>query len=118
MAMSGALCPAATDAGGTSSGVCLCAQVYGVPIGGTLVRQRWTTDGSGSTYLWGYLDSAYKRAPAACLHAVAMCACRHVCPARQACGFQIKQALLGQPASLVKLYSACILAGSITNPTP
>ena len=42
------------------------AQVYGVPIGGTLVRQQWTTDGSGSTYLWGYLDSAYKRAPAAC----------------------------------------------------
>ncbi len=38
-------------------------QVYGVPIGGTLVRQRWTTDGSGSTYLWGYLDAEYKRAP-------------------------------------------------------
>lgn len=37
-------------------------QVYGVPIGGTLVRQQWTTDGSGSTYLWGYLDSSYKYA--------------------------------------------------------
>ncbi|KAK9835400.1 hypothetical protein WJX81_007041 [Elliptochloris bilobata] len=35
-------------------------QVYGVPVGGTLVRQRWTTDGSGSTYLWGYLDSEYR----------------------------------------------------------
>ena len=58
------------------AGACLSAQVYGVPIGGTLVRQRWTTDGSGSTYLWGYLDSAYKRAPAAWPHAVPLCS-RH-----------------------------------------
>lgn len=35
-------------------------QIYGVPIGGTLVQQAWTTDGSGSTYLWGYLDSTYR----------------------------------------------------------
>ena len=35
-------------------------QVYGCPIGGTLVRQPWTTDGSGSTYIWGFLDSAYR----------------------------------------------------------
>ena len=35
-------------------------QVYGCPIGGTLVREKWTTDGSGSTYIWGYLDSAYR----------------------------------------------------------
>ena len=35
-------------------------QVYGVPISGTLVQQAWTTDGSGSTYLWGYLDSVYR----------------------------------------------------------
>ena len=35
-------------------------QIYGVPIGGTLVEQAWTTDGSGSTYIWGYLDSAYR----------------------------------------------------------
>ena len=56
------------------------AQVYGVPIGGTLVRQRWTTDGSGSTYLWGYLDSAYKRAPAASTHC-----CLAACLALQTC---------------------------------
>ncbi|KAK9819990.1 hypothetical protein WJX72_004861 [[Myrmecia] bisecta] len=35
-------------------------QVYGCPIGGTLVRENWTTDGSGSTFLWGFLDSAYR----------------------------------------------------------
>jgi 20S proteasome subunit beta 1 len=35
-------------------------QVYGCPIGGTLVQEDWTTDGSGSTYIWGFLDSAYK----------------------------------------------------------
>lgn len=35
-------------------------QVYGVPIGGTLVKQEWATDGSGSTYIWGYLDDAYR----------------------------------------------------------
>ena len=35
-------------------------QIYGVPISGTLVQQDWTTDGSGSTYIWGYLDSAYR----------------------------------------------------------
>jgi 20S proteasome subunit beta 1 len=35
-------------------------QVYGIPIGGTMVREQWTTDGSGSTYIWGYMDSAFK----------------------------------------------------------
>jgi len=35
-------------------------QIYGVPIGGALVPQRWATDGSGSTYIWGYLDSAWR----------------------------------------------------------
>ncbi|EIE23261.1 proteasome subunit [Coccomyxa subellipsoidea C-169] len=35
-------------------------QIFGVPISGTLVQQDWTTDGSGSTYIWGYLDSAYR----------------------------------------------------------
>ena len=38
----------------------MCAQVFGVPISGTLVQEPWTTDGSGSTYLWGYLDSVYR----------------------------------------------------------
>lgn len=35
-------------------------QVYGCPIGGTIVREQWTTDGSGSTFIWGYLDSQFK----------------------------------------------------------
>lgn len=38
-------------------------QIFGVPISGTLVQQDWTTDGSGSTYIWGYLDSAYRCCP-------------------------------------------------------
>ncbi len=35
-------------------------QVYGCPIGGTIVREKWTIDGSGSTFIWGYLDSQFK----------------------------------------------------------
>ena len=27
---------------------------------GALVRQEWATDGSGSTYIWGYLDDAWR----------------------------------------------------------
>lgn len=37
-----------------------CLQVWACPIGGTLVREQWTTDGSGSTYIWGFLDSKYR----------------------------------------------------------
>ena len=35
-------------------------QVYGCPIGGTMSREKWTVDGSGSTYIWGFLDSEYR----------------------------------------------------------
>lgn len=35
-------------------------QVYGCPIGGAISREAWTTDGSGSTFLWGYLESEYR----------------------------------------------------------
>ncbi|EFN54460.1 hypothetical protein CHLNCDRAFT_31571 [Chlorella variabilis] len=35
-------------------------QVYGCPIGGTISREPWTTDGSGSTFIWGFLDSEFK----------------------------------------------------------
>ena len=35
-------------------------QVFGIPIGGSLVKQEWATDGSGSTYIWGYLDDAWR----------------------------------------------------------
>eukprot|EP00887_Chlorella_sp_A99_P005795 scaffold1.g5795.t1 len=35
-------------------------QVWGCPIGGTLTREQWATDGSGSTFIWGFLDSEFK----------------------------------------------------------
>ena len=52
-ALSGALLVAGWDAGGGG-------QIFGVPIGGALVPQPWATDGSGSTYIWGYLDAHYR----------------------------------------------------------
>eukprot|EP01025_Chloroclados_australasicus_P041946 TRINITY_DN4470_c0_g1_i8.p1 TRINITY_DN4470_c0_g1~~TRINITY_DN4470_c0_g1_i8.p1 ORF type:complete len:224 (+),score=36.20 TRINITY_DN4470_c0_g1_i8:198-869(+) len=36
-------------------------QVYSVPVGGSLTREEWTTDGSGSTFIWGYMDSNYRK---------------------------------------------------------
>eukprot|EP00775_Hariotina_reticulata_P004054 gene4054-4301_t len=35
-------------------------QVFGIPIGGTIVPETWAIDGSGSTYIWGYMDSAWR----------------------------------------------------------
>ncbi|XP_034471158.1 proteasome subunit beta type-6 [Hippoglossus hippoglossus] len=35
-------------------------QVYCVPIGGMLVRQPLSVGGSGSTYIYGFMDSNYK----------------------------------------------------------
>ncbi|XP_030580709.1 proteasome subunit beta type-6 [Archocentrus centrarchus] len=35
-------------------------QVYSVPIGGMLVRQPVSVGGSGSTYIYGFMDSNYK----------------------------------------------------------
>lgn len=35
-------------------------QIYSIPIGGMLVRQKVASGGSGSTYIYGYLDSNYK----------------------------------------------------------
>ena len=39
-------------------------QVFGVPISGTLVQEPWAIDGSGSTFIWGYLDSEFRWAAA------------------------------------------------------
>ena len=39
-------------------------QVFGVPISGTLVQEPWAIDGSGSTFIWGFLDSEYRWAAA------------------------------------------------------
>jgi 20S proteasome subunit beta 1 len=57
-------------------------QVYAIPIGGTLVREPWTTDGSGSTYIWGFMDSEYRsdftkeEAQDFVKHAIALAMCR------------------------------------------
>jgi 20S proteasome subunit beta 1 len=36
------------------------AQVYACTAGGNMIKERWTTDGSGSTYIWGFLDDGYR----------------------------------------------------------
>ena len=36
------------------------AQVYSCTAGGNMIKTPWTTDGSGSTYIWGFLDSEFK----------------------------------------------------------
>lgn len=38
----------------------LCLQVYSVPIGGMMVRQPVSVGGSGSSYIYGFMDSNYK----------------------------------------------------------
>lgn len=35
-------------------------QVFCVPIGGTVVQEKWAADGSGSIFLLGYLDSVFR----------------------------------------------------------
>ncbi|XP_029435962.1 LOW QUALITY PROTEIN: proteasome subunit beta type-6 [Rhinatrema bivittatum] len=35
-------------------------QVYTVPIGGMMVRQPFSVGGSGSSYIYGFVDSSYK----------------------------------------------------------
>ncbi len=34
--------------------------VYGIPLGGTLVKQPYATSGSGSTYIFGFCDANFK----------------------------------------------------------
>ena len=34
--------------------------VYGIPLGGTLLKVPFTLGGSGSTYIYGWVDSAYR----------------------------------------------------------
>jgi len=36
------------------------SQVYACTAGGNMIKERWTTDGSGSTYIWGFLDSGWR----------------------------------------------------------
>lgn len=35
-------------------------QVFGLCAGGSMSKERWTIDGSGSTYIWGYCDAEFK----------------------------------------------------------
>jgi 20S proteasome subunit beta 1 len=35
-------------------------KIYGVPLGGTLIEQPFTIGGSGSSYLYGFFDQAWK----------------------------------------------------------
>lgn len=35
-------------------------QVYSIPLGGMLVRQPFAIGGSGSTYIYGFVDSSYR----------------------------------------------------------
>mmetsp|Transcript_422 Transcript_422/g.880 ORF Transcript_422/g.880 Transcript_422/m.880 type:complete len:228 (-) Transcript_422:37-720(-) len=35
-------------------------QVYSLPIGGAMVPEPWIVDGSGSTYIWGFMDSEFR----------------------------------------------------------
>lgn len=35
--------------------------VYALPLGGALVKQDWAIGGSGSTYVYGFVDANYKR---------------------------------------------------------
>eukprot|EP00256_Glycine_max_P052689 XP_014619119.1 proteasome subunit beta type-6-like [Glycine max] len=35
-------------------------QIYGVPLGGTIVQQPFAIGGSGSSYLYGFFDQAWK----------------------------------------------------------
>ena len=35
-------------------------QVYEIPLGGTIMRQKFAIGGSGSTYIYGLVDATYK----------------------------------------------------------
>ena len=35
-------------------------QVYCIPLGGMCIQQPFTIGGSGSTYIYGYVDATYK----------------------------------------------------------
>ncbi|KRY02336.1 Proteasome subunit beta type-6, partial [Trichinella patagoniensis] len=35
-------------------------QIYSIPLGGTILKQPFTIGGSGSSYLYGFFDQAWK----------------------------------------------------------
>mmetsp|Transcript_5545 Transcript_5545/g.8595 ORF Transcript_5545/g.8595 Transcript_5545/m.8595 type:complete len:237 (-) Transcript_5545:470-1180(-) len=36
------------------------SQVYSCTAGGNMIKTQWTTDGSGSTFIWGFMDDGFK----------------------------------------------------------
>lgn len=36
------------------------SQVYSCTAGGNMIKTKWTTDGSGSTFIWGFMDDGFK----------------------------------------------------------
>ena len=34
--------------------------MYSCTAGGNMIKTQWTTDGSGSTYIWGFMDDGFK----------------------------------------------------------
>jgi 20S proteasome subunit beta 1 len=36
------------------------SQVFSCTAGGNMIATKWTTDGSGSTYIWGFMDNGFK----------------------------------------------------------
>ena len=35
-------------------------QVFSCTAGGNMIETKWTTDGSGSTFIWGFMDDGFK----------------------------------------------------------
>ena len=48
-------------------------QVFGCPIGGTLAKEQWAIDGSGSTYIWGFCDCEFRCVSMQACHVNAGC---------------------------------------------
>lgn len=36
------------------------AQVYSIPFNGNIIREKWSVGGSGSSFLYGLCQTAYK----------------------------------------------------------
>jgi len=36
------------------------SQVFSCTAGGNMIKTRWTIDGSGSTYIWGFMEDGFQ----------------------------------------------------------
>ena len=73
-------------------------QVWGCPISGTLVKEPWAIDGSGSTFIWGFLDSEFRQAGPSAQHGPAHCQQPLLLPG---CYEYRTQAIVGHAAAAV-----------------